>query len=314
MNPDSIQTALGIVSTLELLGNQGGNSRLYSGILNGEQVVYKCSTREDAIHRVNKEFRNLVEISSRFDDLVPKPLALDSFGTGLIMTFEKGDPPKEINQEVLNLMAIFLEKLVRLGDDLNSRSFFEPATDNIIEDTFGINQLTKRYEQISNLMDRENLRRFRSIDAILNEYRKFTSQMKSSQYTRMILSPSDFGIHNILVDGSNPFMCKFVDFEYFGWDRPEKLVSDTILHPKNKWQAGMAKSFLYRAMNLYDLQEDYVRTLLYFSKLNWSLIAIRRLFDSVDFSAELTKLLDSLEKLDFANKLSLENTLEILGM
>ena len=43
------------------------------------------------------------------------------------------------------------------------------------------------------------------------------------------LIPADFGFHNILkkADGS----LGFIDFEYFGWDDPVKLVADTLLHP-----------------------------------------------------------------------------------
>lgn len=42
------------------------------------------------------------------------------------------------------------------------------------------------------------------------------------------LSPSDVGFHNaIRRDGQ----LVFVDFEYFGWDDPAKLVADFLLHP-----------------------------------------------------------------------------------
>jgi hypothetical protein len=46
---------------------------------------------------------------------------------------------------------------------------------------------------------------------------------------RRALSPSDFGLHNALrgKDGQ----LRFIDFEYFGWDDPVKLVSDTAIHP-----------------------------------------------------------------------------------
>ena len=43
------------------------------------------------------------------------------------------------------------------------------------------------------------------------------------------LSPSDFGLHNALRDDAGRLA--FVDFEYFGWDDPAKLVSDFLLHP-----------------------------------------------------------------------------------
>lgn len=39
-----------------------------------------------------------------------------------------------------------------------------------------------------------------------------------------IISPSDFGFHNALVDGGGTI--RFIDFEYAGWDDPAKTVCD----------------------------------------------------------------------------------------
>ena len=43
------------------------------------------------------------------------------------------------------------------------------------------------------------------------------------------LSPSDFGFHNALRKSDGALV--FLDFEYFGWDDPAKLLSDLLLHP-----------------------------------------------------------------------------------
>ena len=43
------------------------------------------------------------------------------------------------------------------------------------------------------------------------------------------LSPSDFGFHNAICDVNGVY--HFVDFEYFGWDDPAKMICDFILHP-----------------------------------------------------------------------------------
>ncbi len=43
------------------------------------------------------------------------------------------------------------------------------------------------------------------------------------------LSPSDFGFHNALRKRDGTLV--FVDFEYFGWDNPAKLMADFLLHP-----------------------------------------------------------------------------------
>lgn len=50
--------------------------------------------------------------------------------------------------------------------------------------------------------------------------------------TELTLSPSDFGFHNALrvVNGD----LVFLDFEYFGWDDPAKMVVDMLLHPGMK--------------------------------------------------------------------------------
>jgi hypothetical protein len=43
------------------------------------------------------------------------------------------------------------------------------------------------------------------------------------------LSSSDFGFHNALRKSDGRII--FLDFEYFGWDDPAKIVCDFLLHP-----------------------------------------------------------------------------------
>ena len=47
----------------------------------------------------------------------------------------------------------------------------------------------------------------------------------------LILSPSDISLGNILTNKKKDY---YIDFEYFGWDDPCKLISDLLWHPKNK--------------------------------------------------------------------------------
>lgn len=55
------------------------------------------------------------------------------------------------------------------------------------------------------------------------------------------LSPSDFGFHNALRVARGQLV--FVDFEYFGWDDPAKLVADFFLHPKMNFPYPLRKEF-----------------------------------------------------------------------
>jgi len=74
----------------------------------------------------------------------------------------------------------------------------------------------------------------------------FTAELALEAST---LSPSDFGFHNALrrADGR----LAFLDFEYFGWDDPAKMLSDFLLHPamqipealKHRFAAGVFNCF-----------------------------------------------------------------------
>lgn len=61
------------------------------------------------------------------------------------------------------------------------------------------------------------------------------------------LSPSDFGFHNTLrrPDGS----LVFLDFEYFGWDDPAKLIADTLSHPALSLPEGLKTRFYSRVLD-----------------------------------------------------------------
>lgn len=49
----------------------------------------------------------------------------------------------------------------------------------------------------------------------------------------LILTPSDFGLHNVLVSSvSDCTRYCFIDFEYAGWDDPVKTICDFFLQPK----------------------------------------------------------------------------------
>jgi hypothetical protein len=48
-------------------------------------------------------------------------------------------------------------------------------------------------------------------------------------HRKRTLSPSDFGFHNAIRRSDGTIV--FLDFEYFGWDDPAKMIVDFLLHP-----------------------------------------------------------------------------------
>ena len=61
------------------------------------------------------------------------------------------------------------------------------------------------------------------------------------------LSPSDFGFHNALRRRGGPIV--FLDFEYFGWDDPAKLVSDFLLHPAMEISTELKRRLASRVLD-----------------------------------------------------------------
>jgi len=98
---------------------------------------------------------------------------------------------------------------------------------------------------------------------------------------RQTLSPSDIGFHNALrgADGT----LAFVDFEYFGWDDPAKLVSDVLWHPGHTLAPHEALEFRARAADIYSADPDFevrLATLFPFFGLRWALIVLNEFLSS----------------------------------
>ena len=55
------------------------------------------------------------------------------------------------------------------------------------------------------------------------------------------VSPSDFGFHNALRQRDGRMI--FLDFEYFGWDDPAKMIADFLLHPAMNLSPDLKKKF-----------------------------------------------------------------------
>ena len=56
------------------------------------------------------------------------------------------------------------------------------------------------------------------------------------------LSPSDFGFHNALRRDESQIV--FLDFEYFGWDDPAKMICDFLMHPAAGLPESLRREFV----------------------------------------------------------------------
>ena len=89
------------------------------------------------------------------------------------------------------------------------------------------------------------------------------------------MSPSDFGFHNALrkIDGS----LVWLDFEYFGWDDPAKLICDFLFHPGFNLTEKQSRQWLQGCQQIF-IADSQLSERLYYSLplygLRWCLIIL----------------------------------------
>lgn len=71
-----------------------------------------------------------------------------------------------------------------------------------------------------------------------------------------ILSPSDFGMHNVLLKEDGELA--FVDFEYAGWDDPAKTISDFFFQPRYPAPSKWLEPFVVKIASLLNDEHEFL--------------------------------------------------------
>lgn len=192
------------VETMDRIGG-GGNSR-----------IYRLSARHAGKsyfqpQRLAVEFAALQFLWQAGLRCIPQPIAADEHVA--VYEFIAGTKPVPTAADIDAAVA-FLNRL---------RTLTGEGLPNAAEACFSVREIIANLEQ-----------RFARLagSGVIEEFLPLLERARrtpDSPATERVLSPSDFGFHNALrrPDGS----LVFLDFEYFGWDDPAKLVCDFLLHP-----------------------------------------------------------------------------------
>ena len=311
MNEIRIDEKYGKLSNLKEVADQGGNSIVYRAQINAMDVVVKVSTRIDGVARTEREFRNLNIVHQIQPMKVPQPICLTTSRDGYVMSLVEGSSPRKIENELAQSMIDFLVGLQNPKFHVVSGSF---ASDHVVKDIFGIEQLSRRIMEIKPRLEGENKSVLVGLQEYFDKYVEFIEERKVEPKNNLIVSPSDFGIHN-MIQGGEQSEVVFIDFEYLGIDRPEKLLVDTLLHPRNMWNLDSRKVFASNFISIFHVDVDYLNLMTKFAKINWNLIHIRRHLER-DYYELSNKELDTLFKFkdlgDFAEDMTFEEALELL--
>lgn len=227
-----------------------GNNRLFRVALeDGTHVLLKryLVDPRDARPRARTEFNGLSLLWEGGLRDAPQPIALDPDERFAAFSWITGKPMKGMRPTDGHVIqaASFLRSLRKLSVG-SRRRWTAPAADSRLRISDYAAHIRRRLARVRAgaraLGDREarTLVEASVVPAARAVIRRLERRAKEAGLSydaphpprERVLSPSDFGFHNAVLgpDGR----VRFLDFEYFGWDDPAKLVADFFHHAGQK--------------------------------------------------------------------------------
>jgi len=265
----------------------GRNSRVYRVDAGTRIFALKQypSLQDDPRDRLGVEAAALKWMAEQGLNMVPRLVATDPASNSALLSWVEGSLVRNVGDSDVDQAAHFLAELHRLG---RSSGFPDChlATEACLSGAQIEQQIRTRVADLDRLQDEVALGAFLGGDfaAALRDFLAAARSMLSSaglsfelelSPRRRSLVPSDFGFHNALRNDEGRLT--FIDFEYFGWDDPVKLIADVLLHPGTPVAVELRSRFRATAEKLYGDDPDFATRLRAFYRLfglRWVLILL----------------------------------------
>jgi hypothetical protein len=249
----------------------GGNNRLYRlrDTDTTEEYALKLyappgADRADAAGRLRREINGLAFLSQRLPGCVPAAIGADEQELAAIYQWISGErtaqtDPAQRPSAWIEMMSLFVTALSHLSQRPDARrSIRDTAREACLSSDSLLQQIKRRVVALQALPQEAALQDLLSAhfvpilatasqrlqDAYAISGRPMTAEIPQHQ---QILSPSDFGLHNALVRADGSLV--FIDFEYFGWDDPVKLLADVVWHPGMHFSSIERRAFTQHCLD-----------------------------------------------------------------
>ena len=236
----------------------GGNNRLFrvtSGDVTFALKVYAGNAAESR-ERYAREFAGLTFLWGRGERRIPEPLALDPATQTALYAWLAGDPGGAASDADLAAMCDFARTLFEACADPAAATLAE-AREAVLSATMLGEQLTSRLARLRQVEGEHAELRPVLADIAREAARRIPAGSTERALSRanQTLSPSDFGTHNALRTSGG---LAFIDFEYFGWDDPVKLVADVMWHPGMALAPAARQKFFAGAAEVYKVDSGFL--------------------------------------------------------
>jgi thiamine kinase-like enzyme len=227
---------------------EGINSKVYKIKVDKDNLVVKVYNKKNKF-RIKREKIFYDYLRSIKNNNIIKPIGFNIKFNLAIYPFIKGKKIKKITnnhiKELLNfLKQINKKKSIKLPlavDGIKNRDNHIKLCELKIDQMkkIKIDSLIKK--QFMFFLKKKIIPKFDKIK--MNYYKQKTFNLKKNNLLKndMIVSPSDFGFHNI-IQSNNKFY--FLDFEYAGLDDPIKLICDFYCQPDQVLTQAQKKMFI----------------------------------------------------------------------
>lgn len=213
------------------------------------------------------------------------------------------------NNELLKIFANFINDI---NADLNANEYKYNASDAGFSDF-------DHYQNVMNRLDLYNKfsfnnKQFNEESEIFSKCKNYLEYFVDNNYLStgknlVILSPSDYGLHNFISNNSNS---KFIDFEFAGLDDPVKLVCDFIFHPRNNLSMLNLNYFSNELRCVDEKTLQKINTLYPIFVIKWILIILNYV-DTLNLRKKENLILDfNLSKYKFDQLFKAKNYLNLL--
>jgi hypothetical protein len=267
--------------------NEGVNSNVYKLDLNEKSFILKIYKDKRRIKREKLFYNYLLNIKNC---KITIPLYFNVNLKIAIFKFISGKKITKVKNSHIKEMSIFL-------NEINKKNSFKLpiAVDGIKNIIDHIKFCSLKIDEIKKIKIDSNLKKEciyflnKKIIPKFNQLNKnflkrnFLNKKKNKLLrNQMVVSPSDFGLHNIIKSNKNFF---FLDFEYAGLDDPIKLICDFFSQPDQSLSSSQKELFIKKLNFIkYNKLKPFIKVFLPFYKLKWCCIMLNKFKNDKKFN------------------------------
>ena len=233
---------------------------------------YFCNPH-DSRNRLQTEF-HFLELMEKMDiKCVPRTVGFNQkYGYGFYSYLE-GLRINEIENHHITQAADFIKSI----NEKYQPSSFKFASEACFTYSDYINSIRNRISGLQNsLIIKKGIVEEKALNFLANKilpkFKNLEIDTEMNFYTdQRILSPSDFGFHNMLEYNEK---IKFIDFEYAGEDGISKLIGDFICQPDKQLTKSQADYFIGNLATNFDINLLFLNKIITLTRLKWTCLML----------------------------------------